>query len=86
MMPRSPLARLRFMRDHRFTKRHVSDYLDGELPARSRLRIEEHTGVCPQCSRMLETLRETLKGLAALRETQSAGMADSVIKRLRAQS
>jgi anti-sigma factor RsiW len=86
MMPRNPLARLRFMRDHRFTEQYASDYLDGELAARGRRRIEEHASICPHCSRMLETLRQTLQGLAALRETQPAGVADSVIERLHAQT
>jgi predicted anti-sigma-YlaC factor YlaD len=86
MMPRNPLARLRFLRDHRFTEQHASDYLDGDLPARGRRRIEEHASMCPHCRRMLETLRQTLKGLAALREAQTAGVAASVIERLRAQA
>ena len=84
-MPRNPLALLRFMRDHRFTQRHLSDYLDEDLSPTGRRRIEEHTSMCPHCRRMLETLRQTLKGLASLRGEPGGGVADSVIERLRAQ-
>jgi predicted anti-sigma-YlaC factor YlaD len=86
MMQRGPLAGLRFMRDHRFTQRHLSEYLDEELSPRGRHRIEHHSGICPHCRRMLETLRETLRRLGSLRRERDPGIADSVIERLRAES
>jgi anti-sigma factor RsiW len=38
----------------------VTDYLEGELPARQRARFEQHFGACPHCSRYLEQLRRTI--------------------------
>jgi RNA polymerase sigma-70 factor (ECF subfamily) len=37
--------------DHRWTQRRASRYLDGELSARQRRRLEAHPGLCPDCGR-----------------------------------
>jgi anti-sigma factor RsiW len=75
----------RFMREHMWTRRHLSEYLDDELEARARERVERHAHVCPSCHRLLATLLETLEVLHDLgREPLPAeGVADSVIARLR---
>lgn len=74
----------RFMREHDWTHEHLSAYLDGALPGPDRERLEEHVGMCPQCRRVLATLRKTVTGLAELmRPTPPPGLADSVINRLR---
>jgi anti-sigma factor RsiW len=77
------LAKRRFMRDHHWTQKHLSDYLDGELPPRERERVEEHVHWCPECRRALETLRRTLKGLMDLRATPGESIAPGIIDRLR---
>jgi anti-sigma factor RsiW len=82
-MIRRLLERRRFMREHRWTHEHLSGYLDGELAASERHRVDEHVGLCPQCSRVLATLRRTLEGLHLLRAPVYPGVADSVIGRLR---
>lgn len=85
-MIRGMLERRRFMREHRWTHAHLSDYLDQELASDQEARVEKHAGVCPQCRRVLATLRRTLQGLHALRSEPSPGVADRVIARLRSQS
>jgi anti-sigma factor RsiW len=78
-----PHKMLRFMRDHRWTHAHLSDYLDEELSAPERRRVEEHVGMCPKCRRVLATLRKTLEALRSLgTEPARAGLADTVIARL----
>jgi anti-sigma factor RsiW len=74
-----------FMRDHMWTRRHLSDYLDEELDPRGRQRVERHVHSCPSCGRLLATLRKTLEGLHALGQQPlpADGVADSVIRRLR---
>jgi anti-sigma factor RsiW len=74
-----------FMRDHMWTRRHLSEYLDEELNPRGRERVERHVHMCPACHRLLATLRQTLDGLHALgrRPLPAEGVADSVIERLR---
>ncbi|MGD9736709.1 MAG: anti-sigma factor [Solirubrobacterales bacterium] len=81
------LEKRRFMREHRWTGAHLSDYLDRELPESDRHRLEAHTGLCPECGRMLATLRRTLEGLRGLsRESPPpSDLTDSVIERLRSQ-
>jgi anti-sigma factor RsiW len=78
-----------FMRDHLWTRRHVADYLDGELEGDAKQRLERHTHLCPKCRRMVATLLRTLEGLRGLRERPPGSaprISDSVIARLREQS
>ncbi len=77
------LRKWRFMREHEWTHEHLSEYIDGELPDPDRTRVEDHVGRCPQCRRVLATLRKTVAGLGALMSpTAPAGLVDSVIGRL----
>jgi anti-sigma factor RsiW len=71
------------MRDHRWTQDRLSDYIDGDLGSSERRRVEEHVHWCPECRRVLESLRRTLKGLMELRATPAESIAPSVIDRLR---
>jgi anti-sigma factor RsiW len=80
---RRALARRRFMREHRWTQAHLSDYLDGDLQPSERERAEQHAHWCPECRRALESLRRTLKSLMELRATPDESIAPSVIDRLR---
>jgi anti-sigma factor RsiW len=77
---------IRFMRDHRFTMSHASEYLDGELDERGRRRVEGHTGICPACRRLVESLRRTVDALRGLRGEPEATVADAVIERLRTEA
>lgn len=83
---RGPLAMLFFLRDHRWTRHHLSDYIDGDLDAGERDRVERHVGMCPQCRRLLETLKRTVAGLMGLRGDATGQVADGVIERLRAEA
>ena len=71
------------MRRHRWTATRLSEYLDGELSDRDRACVEQHAGICPQCSRVLAQLRRTLRELMGLRDEPPPGVADAVIERLR---
>jgi anti-sigma factor RsiW len=82
-MIRKALAKRRFMRDHRWTTERLSSYLDGELRAPERERVEKHVHWCPECRRVLETLRRTVTALMELRATPSTSIAPAVIDRLR---
>lgn len=75
-----------FHRDHRWTQRNLSDYIDGELDADGRDRVERHVGMCPKCRRLLESLKRTVAGLMGLREEPTGDVADGVIARLRAEA
>jgi anti-sigma factor RsiW len=77
------LARRRFMRDHRWTQEHLSDYLDGDLREPERDRVEHHAHLCPECRRVLATLRRTLHELMELGGPPGESIAPGVIDRLR---
>ncbi len=77
------VKRWMFMRQHRWTQARLSEYLDGQLSQRDRERVEQHTGMCPQCSRVLATLRRTLRELMGLHDEPLPSVADGVIERLR---
>lgn len=82
-MIRRFLAERRYMREHRWTHAHLSDYVDEELPPDEAARVEAHVGICPQCRRVLATLRRMLEGLRSLQAESDTGIAAAVIERLR---
>jgi predicted anti-sigma-YlaC factor YlaD len=73
------------MREHRWTHAHLSDYLDEDLAGAERERVEEHVGLCPQCRRVLSTLRRTLAGLRELRSPHQPDLEHGIVERLRDQ-
>jgi anti-sigma factor RsiW len=84
-MIRRLLERRRFMREHRWTHSHLSEYVDEGLDRAARQRVEEHIGLCPQCRRVLATLRRTLRELRELGRPPRPDLADGIIERLRDQ-
>ena len=58
--------RARFERDHQWAPEHMSGYLDGDLGARGRGRMERHLGECQDCRRLLAGLRVVVDGLRRL--------------------
>ena len=71
------------MIDHRFTKGHASEYLDGEISRFGRERIERHASVCPQCRALLASLRRVVEELPKLSRRSREGVAEGVLQRLR---
>lgn len=82
-MIREWLERRRYMREHRWTHTHLSAYLEQQLTPEERRRVELHASICPNCTRVLQTLRRMLEGLHMLRAQPQTGVAESVIERLR---
>ncbi len=60
------LYRVRFRRDHAWAPDHMSGYLDGELAAAARSRMERHARDCPECDRLLAGLRAVVAALGRL--------------------
>ncbi|MCL4287600.1 MAG: zf-HC2 domain-containing protein [Thermoleophilia bacterium] len=83
----TPIASIRFMREHRWTARHLSPYIDRELSEPERRRVEEHAHLCPACHRLLHSLRRTVAGLGALRDRAADGpdVTAGVLGRFRAE-
>jgi anti-sigma factor RsiW len=79
-MPMSRLVRrLRFLRDHRWVPRYASDYLDGELRAGERLRVERHTEDCRSCRELLRGLQTLIDALGAIRHDGPPPVATAVL-------
>lgn len=60
------IDRLRFARDHRWVRRHLSEYLDDELDPVGRERTEHHARDCVECDELLGSLRTMLKALGTI--------------------
>jgi anti-sigma factor RsiW len=46
----------------------VTDYLEGALPARDRMRFEEHVATCRHCAAHVAQMRTTIRIVGKLRE------------------
>lgn len=79
----SVLGALRFHLDHRFAQHHLREFLDGELPEDDHDRMARHVALCPQCARLIASLRATVAALAALPTAPDVAIAERVIERLR---
>lgn len=53
-------GRARTNREHRFTAENLSAYIDRELTAAERSRVERHLATCAECRRDVESLQETV--------------------------
>ncbi|HEY2319014.1 MAG TPA: zf-HC2 domain-containing protein [Solirubrobacteraceae bacterium] len=58
--------RVRLARDHHWAPGHMSEYVDGELVAGDRARMERHVRECPECDRVLTGLRALVRRLGGL--------------------
>ena len=64
---------------HRETRDHLSDYLEGELDARTSTRIMRHLARCERCRRMLESFTRTLEQLRSLGDIEPATPAPATV-------
>gem|GEM_PF-1348918 len=72
----------RFMFDHRWTKAHLSDEIDGNLRPDDRSRLRHHVHECEKCNRLLDSLRQTVDALRTTANRSKPGVAERVIERL----
>ncbi len=78
--------RLRFRRDHRWTPKHVSPYLDDELAIGARARLQRHVAACPECRGVLWSLERMLlrlSGMPSPAATEAPDLAERIRGRLR---
>ncbi len=64
----------------RETGDHLSDYLDGDLGARTRLRIMRHLARCEHCRALLESLTRTLEQLRSLGTIEQTSPAPATVR------
>ena len=75
----------RFHLDHRFVRRCLSAYLDGELEPPQRQRVEHHLVECENCGRTCQALVRILAGLRGLGARPRRDLARRAIERLHAE-
>jgi anti-sigma factor RsiW len=46
----------------------ITDYLEGALPERDRVRFEEHLAICGKCQEYVEQFRRTIEAVGVVRE------------------
>jgi anti-sigma factor RsiW len=46
----------------------ITDYLEGALPARDRIRFEEHLAVCGKCQEYVAQFRRTIAAVGVVKE------------------
>jgi hypothetical protein len=78
---------MRDQRDHRWSQRRMSDYVDGELSPRERRRLEAHARLCPECGPLRRTLTVLVWELRELGRARRPvrSVAPGVIERLRSE-
>lgn len=59
---------------------HLSDYLDGDLGARTRVRIMRHLARCEHCRALLDSLTRTLEQLRSLGTRDQASPAPATVR------
>lgn len=47
----------------------ITDYLEGALPERDRIRFEEHLAVCGKCQEYVEQFRRTIAAVGVVSES-----------------
>jgi anti-sigma factor RsiW len=77
------VSRPRFWRDHRWAPPHMSDYLDEELGARGRARMERHVSECTDCHTVLLELKLVIGRLRLLPAPAGGGRAMQIAAAVR---
>ena len=78
------MASLRMTLEHRWSQRRMSDYVDGDMSARERERLERHADLCPECGPLRRALFWLMVELRELRRPPDHSIAPRVIEHLRA--
>ncbi|HEV2772836.1 MAG TPA: zf-HC2 domain-containing protein [Thermoleophilaceae bacterium] len=69
--------------EHRWARRHLSDYIDDDLAPVQRRRIERHAHGCSECAPLLRSLSLVVDVLRRLPRPQRRSVVPAVIGRLR---
>lgn len=75
------VTRIRERLEHRWAARRINAYVDGDLDARERHRLERHAEVCPECGPMRRTLLRLTRELRQLGQRTERSVAPGVIAR-----
>ncbi len=69
--------------DHQWSQQHLSHYVEGELPARARRRLDRHARDCVDCGRGLRAMRAVVHALQGLDGLAGARAPATIFDRVR---
>lgn len=72
--------------DHDWSQRRLSHYVDGDLAARARRRLERHAAECPECTRGVRAMKALLRLIPGITTDEDVRAPDHVFDRVRADS
>ncbi len=77
------MTRIGTWAQHRWARSRLSAYVDGELTARQRRRLERHADACTECGPALRSLIRVIHALRRLPRPPASNVAERVVARLR---
>jgi hypothetical protein len=77
--------RIRKRREHRWSWRRISDYVDGALTPAERGRLRRHADICEECGPLLRSLLWLVSALRMLGAPPEESIVPGVLERLRAE-
>ena len=72
--------------DHDWSQSHLSHYLEGDLTARARRRLERHAAECADCSRGIRAMKALLRLLARVDDGKETRAPAGAFDRVRAEA
>jgi Putative zinc-finger len=73
-----------FLADHRWSQRHLSHYVEGDLARRGRRRLDRHARDCVDCERGVRALRALLYAAGAFDGLSGVRAPGTIFDRVRA--
>jgi predicted anti-sigma-YlaC factor YlaD len=61
----------------------VTEYLEGRMPLRERIRFQVHLGMCRHCRRYLAQMKTTIRALGFLEPAYASGIPNELLQRFR---
>jgi anti-sigma factor RsiW len=77
--------RIRKRREHRWSWRRISDYVDGDLRASDSRRLVRHAEICEECGPLLRSLLFLVGALRMLGPPAHPSVVPGVLARLRSE-
>jgi anti-sigma factor RsiW len=72
--------------DHDWSQRHLSHYVERDLPAWARRRLERHAAECPDCGRAIRAMKSLLRLIARVDPPGEIHTPDTLFDRLHAEA
>jgi len=72
-----------YAKDHQWSQRHLSHYVEGDLSSRARRRLDRHARDCADCGRGLRAMRALVRAVHGLDALAGARAPATIFDRVR---